>query len=191
MSVTFELAAPAAGRKAIGSHHSPNMVSDTWLTPPEIVRGLGPFDLDPCCPPVMPWSTATRMLTRADNGLLAPWSGRVWLNPPYSRQAAAWLRRLADHGVGTALVFARTETDWFVDSVWSRASAVLFLHGRVNFHLANGKRSEHNAGAPSVLAAYGEADAERLAAFTGWPGTFLRLGGRQPETVENPSHGNN
>lgn len=175
MTDDFTLDPPSAGRKAIGSHHCAVMASDTWLTPPEIVRGLGSFDLDPCCPPDMPWRTAARMLTRADNGLRAPWAGRVWLNPPYSRQAVTWLRRLASHGEGTALVFARTETSWFVECVWQRASAVFFLHGRVNFHLADGRRSAANAGAPSVLVAYGAVDAERLRAFEAWPGTFFNL----------------
>lgn len=35
----------------------------TWLTPPEVIRALGRFTLDPCCPPVMPWRTADKMLT--------------------------------------------------------------------------------------------------------------------------------
>lgn len=33
----------------------------TWLTPPHIIEALGPFDLDPCCPPTMPWRTATQI----------------------------------------------------------------------------------------------------------------------------------
>jgi hypothetical protein len=37
--------------------------TDRWLSPPELVAALGPFDLDPCCEPWMPWRTATRMLS--------------------------------------------------------------------------------------------------------------------------------
>ena len=40
--------------------------SDTYLTDPKIIKLLGPFDLDPACPPVMPWKTAKRMLTNGD-----------------------------------------------------------------------------------------------------------------------------
>lgn len=150
------------GRVTMGSHQSAAMLSDTWLTPPEIIRALGEFDLDPCCPPVMPWHTATRCYTPARDGLKQPWFGRVWLNPPYSRDAVKWLRRMAQHGNGIALTFARTETAWFFETVWRSATAVLFLEGRIHFHHASGARAEANAGAPSVLAAYGAANADAL-----------------------------
>ena len=68
----------------------------TWLTPPHIIEALGPFDLDPCCPPVMPWRTATRMVCRPDDGLAVDWRGsRVWCNPPYGRDAVPFMRKLA------------------------------------------------------------------------------------------------
>ena len=146
----------------MGSHQSARMMSDTWLTPPSIIKALGPFDLDPCCPPDMPWKTAARCYTPAEDGLAQPWFGRVWLNPPYSRQAVQWLDRMAQHGDGIALVFARTETEWFWRTVWKAATACLFLRGRIYFHRPDGTRASANAGAPSVLAAYGEANAARL-----------------------------
>lgn len=135
------------------------MMSDTWLTPPGIIAALGQFDLDPCCPPVMPWRTADRCYTVVDDGLKQPWFGRVWLNPPYSRDAVIWLRKMADHGRGIALVFARTETAWFFDTVWNAASGALFLEGRIYFHRADGYPAKANAGAPSLLVAYGDDDA--------------------------------
>lgn len=44
---------------------------------------------------------ARRFYTRADNGLEQPWTGRVWCNPPYSRQAGVmdlgtWVRKAWD-----------------------------------------------------------------------------------------------
>ena len=148
----------------MGGHHSAAALSDTWLTPPEILRALGKFDLDPCAAPdPKPWSTAEHHYTLPTDGLTTPWFGRVWCNPPYSRATGTWLHRLADHGQGTALVFARTETSWFIDTVWERADAVLFIHGRLHFHHADGSRAKHNAGAPSCLVAYGASDAAILA----------------------------
>lgn len=160
---------------AMGGHQSAMMISDTWLTPPEIIAVLGPFDLDPCAAPdPKPWATAATHYTLPADGLAEPWFGRVWLNPPYSREAVKWLRRLADHGTGTALVFARTETSWFVETVWRRASGILFLHGRLHFHHADGLRARANAGAPSCLVAYGPQDATRLA-YSGLAGSYVSL----------------
>lgn len=159
---------------SMGGHQSAAMKSDTWLTPPEIIQALGSFDLDPCCPPVMPWPTATKMLNERDDGLATPWDGRVWLNPPYSREAIKWLRKLAVHGIGTALVFARTETEWFFETVWRKADAILFLEGRIHFHYADGARAKANAGAPSCLVAYGAEDAMRLKSC-GIAGHFVNL----------------
>lgn len=161
-------------KKSMGSHQSSAMISDTWLTPPELINKLGQFDLDPCTPIEMPWPTATNRYTVVDNGLIQPWEGRVWLNPPYSREAIKWLKKLADHGNGIALVFARTETDWFFSSVWERASALLFIRGRIYFHRGCGTRAAANAGAPSVLVAYGPENA-RILANCGIDGRYVPL----------------
>ena len=77
----------------------------------------------------------------------------MWCNPPYSVHAAAWLAKLARHGRGTALIFARTETEMFFSHVWGVADAVLFLEGRLHFHYPDGRRAEANAGGPSCLIA--------------------------------------
>jgi hypothetical protein len=166
--------------RAIGGHHSSAPTTTTWLTPPTIIPALGgwqSFDLDPCAAPApRPWPTAQLMNSEADgDGLALDWEGRVWLNPPYtSSEIAAWLRKLADHNRGTALIFARTETATFEREVWGRASGLLFLYGRLHFHYADGTRAKANGGAPSVLCAYGADDMERLAA-SNLPGAFVPL----------------
>lgn len=158
----------------MGGHQSARMLKDEWLTPPEIIRELGPFDLDPCSPIHRPWDTADRHYSVLDDGLRQDWSGRVWLNPPYGREAAEWLQRLWIHGNGIALIFARTETEMFFDHVWSRADAVLFFKGRLYFHHVDGSRASANAGAPSVLIAYGSENAKALESVKHW-GKFIRL----------------
>ncbi len=150
--------------KAMGSHQSSAMISDNWITPREILESLGSFDLDPCTADQMPWTTAKNRYTKSQDGLSSTWFGRVWLNPPYSREAVKWLRKLADHGNGIALTFARTETAWFFETIWKQADAVLFIEGRIHFHYPNGDRAKANAGAPSVLIAYGKENAEILKA---------------------------
>lgn len=161
----------------MGTHQSSAMDSDEWLTPPEILASLGEFDLDPCAAPEpRPWPTARRHIVRADNGLARGWEGRVWLNPPYGGPSVVgpWLRRMARHGDGIALIFARTETEVFFETVWRAADAVLFFAGRLFFYRPNGIRAKANAGAPSCLVAYGERNVEAIRRC-GLPGQFVPL----------------
>ncbi|WP_460894838.1 DNA N-6-adenine-methyltransferase, partial [Rufibacter soli] len=132
------------------------------LTPPDIIKALGEFDLDPCAPIVRPWEMANNHFTIEDDGLNQVWEGRIWCNPPYGLEAAKWLERMAVHGNGIALIFARTETKMFFDWVWNKAHAVKFLEGRLHFHHVTGERAPANAGAPSVLVAYGRGNVEAL-----------------------------
>jgi hypothetical protein len=163
----------SAQGQGIGGHHSHKMGTDVWLTPRHILDALGPFDLDPCsAPDPEAWPTAREHITLPTDGLSVPWRGRVWLNPPYGNIGWRWLRRLADHGTGTALLFARTETKGFVETVWNRASAVMFLHGRLHFHHADGTGAKANSGAPSCLVAYGDSDVEKLLS-SGLDGTVV------------------
>lgn len=134
-----------------------------WLTPPHIVKALGAFDLDPCGAPGHDLAARTYLLECGDDGLRDPWFGRVWLNPPYGRAQEPFMRRMVEHGRGTALIFARTETRQWHQLVWPKASAILFLEGRLSFLDAAGERAKANAGAPSALIAYGDEDAAHLA----------------------------
>jgi len=150
------------------------MGTEEWMTPPEIIRALGPFDLDPCAAINPFYTCATVNYTIVDNGLSKNWIGRVWLNPPYGLKAEHWLARLAHHGNGIALIFARTETEAFFNRVWDRADALLFLRGRVNFYRNNGRRSKNDAGAPSVLVAYGSHNTAALRS-SAIPGHLVEL----------------
>lgn len=163
-------------RRGMTSHSKPNRgENDLWLTPPAILHALGSFDLDPCaCPYPRPWPTAREHVALPDDGLAIEWRGRVWCNPPYGLDIGIWLDRMAIHNHGTALVFARTETDAWERSVWSRGTAVTFIYGRLNFYLPDGTRAAYNAGAPSALIAYGCKDA-RVLENSGISGKYIRL----------------
>lgn len=102
-------------------------------------------------------------------GLLKPcgcfvgtYQPRIWLNPPFGKEAVKWLRRLRDHGEGIALIPARTETEMFFETVWGHADGVLFLKSRPHFHYVDGRRAKFNSGAPMVLVAYGQGNLEVL-----------------------------
>lgn len=140
----------------LGFTHEPSRgESVEWYTPPAVFRALGlSFDLDPAAPAGgVPWVPAERFFSRADDGLAQSWTGRVWLNPPYGREVECWLDRLAEHGDGLALVFARTDTRWY-QGVVRRATAVCFVAGRLAFVRPDGS-SAGSATAPSVLLAFG------------------------------------
>ena len=153
----------------------PVAASHVWLTPPGIISRLGEFDLDPCAAPdPRPWDTALHHITLPDDGLAADWHGRVWCNPPFGKHASAWLERMAAHGNGIALVFARTETRMFQQHVWPRAHAVLFVAGRPHFHLPDGTRAQGNSGGPICLIAYGDINKVALR-ISGIPGALVEV----------------
>lgn len=165
--------------RGMSGHHSAKAQTVEWLTPAHIIPALGgaeSFGLDPCAPAVQPWPTARRTYTVTDDGLAQPWGAeRVWLNPPYSESVIArWLGRLAEHGCGTAFTFARTDTVWFVQHIWGRATALLFLWGREHFCRPDGTPAAANSGGPLVLSAYGRSDAEVLGDCA-LPGQFVPL----------------
>lgn len=159
--------------KGMGGHQSHAAQTHTWLTPPDFLSALGPFDLDPCAAPEpRPWPTARKHITLPEDGLRADWSGRVWCNPPYGRHTGEWLERMKQHGHGTALVFARTETEVWRNYVWRGATAVLFLGYRPHFCRPCGTPAEANSGAPVAFVAYGHYDAGRLLS-SGLPGACV------------------
>lgn len=163
----------------MGGHQSANMLKDEWLTPPHVLRDLGApevFDLDPAAPINPPWLTAKKRYTVLDNGLLQPWHGFVFLNPPYGTPTVVrpWMQRMADHNDGIALIFARTETVMFQELVWAKATGLRFIYDRLYFHHVDGTRAAANCGAPSVLIAYGQRGAEILERCP-LAGHFVRL----------------
>lgn len=128
--------------------------SDSWITPlwvVELVREFfgGVIDLDPCSNPAS-LVNAEREFFVADDGLSKPWTGRVFVNPPYS-SPSEWMRRCL--AVGDAgEVLALPKGDWSVS--WWRsyvlpAPARCQLHGRVAFG-AGGKRAPF----PSAIVCY-------------------------------------
>lgn len=128
--------------------------SDEWWTPPHVFEALGvDFDLDPCSPGEgLGYVPALHHYTKADDGVLKPWFGRVWCNPPYS-EAGEWIDLLAAHGDGIALTFARTDTRWAQRSLRA-VGAVCFIAGRLKFEL--GGVPSGAAGAPSMLWGFGD-----------------------------------
>ncbi len=155
-------------------HEKPHEgITNDWITPEKLVRIFGQFDLDPCESDSQPWPCGIRgyRLARGENGLLLPWAGRVYCNPPYGPHVGSWVERMAAHRNGILLIFNRSETAAW-KRVWETGDGFLFPEGRTCFYLPDGTRAKSGT-APSALVAYGEANADALA-NAGLAGAFFR-----------------
>lgn len=148
-----------------------------WYTPPTLFHSLNvTFDLDPCSPGKGKCFTpALKHYTVDDDGLNQPWDGFVWCNPPYGKHTGLWLRRLADHGNGIGLVFARTGTRWFQEIAHS-ASSVVFIASRIRFVSGATGEPGSSPGADSVLLGWGNlADNALMSSKLGLYGKLKKL----------------
>lgn len=162
------------------THEGRKNITKVWITPPWIFSMLGiDFDLDPCTEPGgIPHIPAKHHFCEADNGLRKDWFGRVWLNPPYGDDTPAWLSKMNEHRNGIALVFARTDTEWFHSQI-AQADAIFFLKGRVpfiNWRKENKiKNDENGPGSGSMLVAWGGGSVSALRNIPGNKGLFIEL----------------
>jgi len=122
-----------------------------WYTPDEYLdlarEVLGEIDLDPASTDLANERVrARRIFTIIEDGLAQPWSGKVWLNPPYSQPAIA---HFADKMVEEWTVLSQIEaaivlTHNYTDTAWfqqlaGHASAICFTRGRVRFVSPSGE----------------------------------------------------
>lgn len=112
-----------------------------WYSPRHIVEAaravMGGIELDPAsCAEANQTVRAARFYSFEDDGLLLPWFGRVYLNPPYGNELPPWVERLvqsyeAGHiEQAVALLPARTDTAWFQPLF---AYLLCFVRGRLRF----------------------------------------------------------
>lgn len=140
--------------------------SDDWYTPAWIFDGLGlTFDLDVAAPDGGAAAVPCRAFyTVADDGLLSPWHGTVWCNPPYSAPTL-WCRKWAQHEAGCILIRADLSTSGpftaysAADALYVPAKRLQFVSGAgaktgaVNFSTVLLGRGPHVVAAMDRLAA--------------------------------------
>jgi hypothetical protein len=74
---------------------------------------------------------ARKIYTKEDDGLVQPWSGTVFMNPPFGRRngPVPSLRKFPAHGDGVAIVRAYTSSAWFHQ--WAvKAQTMCFPRGK-------------------------------------------------------------
>lgn len=102
--------------------------SPAWLIDAAIEQ-FGTIDLDPCHDPdpaCLIKATKVYDIRKGEDGLVQPWAGKVYLNPPYS-SVLPWVIRAAQHaqagGEVLALINASTDT-----AAWQ---SYVLVHGEV------------------------------------------------------------
>ena len=109
-----------------------------WETPQALFNKLDQefqFTLDPCASDTN--HKCLRYFTKAHNGLVQDWHpATVFMNPPYGREIADWVRKAYEESRKGAFVVAllpcRTDTRWWHEYVM-RAKEVRFIKGRIKF----------------------------------------------------------
>lgn len=141
--------------KGFAHESSAASVPVEWYTPPYIFEKLKiTFDLDPCAAPRHDAVPALNKYVLPVDGLKEQWMGTVWVNPPYGKQTTLWIDKLIKHNDGMALVFARTDTQWFQKAIHS-ASVICFIESRVKFINGTTGRTDGTPGAGSALIGWG------------------------------------
>lgn len=77
-----------------------------------------------------------RYITEDEDSLQCNWTGeRVWLNPPYGRGIAKWIKKAATEQteVTVMLIPARTDTEAWHQHIFGKAE-VRFIKGRLKFN---------------------------------------------------------
>lgn len=113
--------------------------TDDWETPAELFAELNEifhFDLDACA--TRENAKCSRYFTKRDDALSKRWTGTVWMNPPYGREIAAFMRKAYEESLSGAtvvcLVPSRTDTAWW--HRYAKQGQIIFLRGRLRFGAA-------------------------------------------------------
>jgi len=119
------------------------------------------FNLDPCATPEN--AKCKNYFTVKEDGLSQPWTGNVFVNPPYGRSVGKWVQKSyleAQNGATVVCLLAtRTDTKWWHSWIWDsekhrprKGVEVRFLSGRLKF-----KGNKEAAPFPSVIVVFRKA----------------------------------
>ena len=129
--------------------------SNEWATPKDLFEKLNKefnFTLDPCA--TKENAKCDKYYTIEDDGLIQDWSKDVvFMNPPYGKQIKHWIRKAYEESEKGAkvvcLIPSRTDTTYWHDYIFGKASDIRFLKGRLKFG-----ESKNSAPFPSAIIVY-------------------------------------
>lgn len=128
-----------------------------WYTPPEVIDAarevLGDIDLDPAsCAFAQKAVQATTYFDAETDGLAQPWSGRVFMNPPYGAACPKFVAKaLHEYEAGNVSAAVLLLSGYSFDTKWFRPlwhHLLCFSDGRIRFYNALGE-----PGRPSTASA--------------------------------------
>ena len=128
----------------------------TWATPQSFFDKLNKefqFTLDPCC--THETAKCKKHYTVLENGLTQDWSGEiVFVNPPYGREIYNWVKKCSEESKKentnvVMLIPARTDTKYFHEFIYKKASEIRFIKGRLKFG-----NSKNSAPFPSMVVVF-------------------------------------
>ena len=114
-------------------HYTPQYILDA------VIACMEAIDLDPCSNSrEIPNVPAARHYTAQDNGLLRPWVGRVFLNPPFGYEVEDWFSKLflerLEGRTTEAIVLWKSATETAAWKTVTRLSCrVCFPSARIRF----------------------------------------------------------
>jgi ParB family chromosome partitioning protein len=133
-------------------------MSNNYWTPRQYMDAvhavMGGIDLDPAsCAEANKTVRAELFYGEEDDGLLQPWSGRVFLNPPYGKLGSAFAERLYEFlgsGVNEAIMLVNsraTDADWFQPCF---SGVLCFTDHRIDFDSPDEKPTSSTHGSVFV-----------------------------------------
>src|SRR6266705_65225 len=159
------------------NHIAQPQKSNEWYTPVKYIEAarqvMGSIDLDPAsCELANQTVRAARYYTQENNGLMHPWRGKVWLNPPFGRQNApskgfgggksimgifvsklVYEYEMENTSQAIALVTSKIDASWF-SQLWQYP--ICFTTQRVLFDRPNQAREGHFFGTAFVYLGWNE-----------------------------------
>lgn len=113
--------------------------SNEWATPQYLFDELDRefnFTLDPCTTDEN--AKCDKYYTIEDDGLKQDWSNDVvFMNPPYGRGIKYWIQKAYEEynkgATVVCLIPARTDTTYWHEYIFGKATDIRFLKGRVKF----------------------------------------------------------